>query len=98
MGKLVKTDYEEIGNSFYCIYCAGKIKPQEHYHDGGNEGNTYECDCQGAHETVNIKDEIGKLQNHLKQLQISAQSKLNKHRYDEAVEKAASKFRQPILK
>jgi len=102
MGESIETDYEEIGHSYYCIYCAGKIEPHEHYHDGGFEGTTYECTCEGSHEATRIKDETEKLEiqleTQLDQLTKSSQSKLDKHRYDAAVKNAAYKFHQPIPK
>lgn len=98
MGESIETDYEEIGRSYYCIYCAGKIEPRGHYHDGGFEGTTYECTCEGLHEATRIKDETEKLETQLDQLTKSAQSKLDEYRYDEAVKNAAYKFHQPIPK
>jgi hypothetical protein len=96
MEKYVEADCEQIGNSYYCIYCAEKIEPKEHYHDSGHEGTTYECTCKGIHEAIRIKNEIEKLNVQLIKLKKSAQNKLNKQKYNEAVIKAATKYSQPI--
>lgn len=96
MARSVDTDYEEIRYSYYCIYCAGKIKPEEHYHDGGPQGTSYECTCEGIHEAIRIKNEIKKLKDQLNKLKESAQGELNKHKYNAAVIKAAVKYNQPI--
>jgi len=98
MSGSVETDHVQIGNSYYCIYCAKEIEPEEHYHDGGHQGTSYECTCEGIHEAIRIKNEIEKLDDQLLKLQASARDELNKYRYDEAVEKAANFFHQPLPK
>jgi len=98
----VKTDYEKIGDSYYCVYCAGKIEPEEDYDDGAHYGTDYNCTCEGSLEVARTKYEIEKLKTQLdqliSQLTKSTQIKLDKHRYDTAVKDAACKFHQTKLK
>lgn len=90
-------DYEKIGRFYYCLYCGKKVIEQKHYHDGGYDGTSYECDCKSANEAMEIRDQRKKLKERLISLKDNpvTQEMLNSLRFQAAVKNAAIQFKQP---
>lgn len=86
----VDTDVEKIGYKLYCLYCGQEVTPDNHYHDGGIDGTSYECVCEGAQN----KQKINELKSLQEKLKNTAQPVLDKLRYREVVREARIKYHQ----
>lgn len=95
--ELGSNDFEKIGRFYYCLYCGKKVIERNHYHDGGFEGTSYECDCRGANEAIEIRDQQKILKERLISLKAKAsvQEILNCLRFQTAVKEASIRFNQP---
>lgn len=95
--ELESEDYEKIGRFYYCLYCGKKVLVQNHYHDGGFEGTSYECNCRGANEAIEIRNQQRILNERLisSKTNPKVQAILNRLRFQVAVQKAAIQFKQP---